>query len=155
MNYINDIKLNEKGGYNCIIEIPKGTNSKYELVDGKFGCFPQTYAGDKDPLDVILLSKKKRNILDIVNVQPITVIKTIDKGEQDDKVVCIASDETITKLDKLEKKAMKFLKTYKGKKADTQIDKTEYDIEEALNVISKANKAYQVRKSNKSVKIDF
>ena len=172
MNYINDIKLNEKGGFNIIIEIPKGTNSKYELVDGKFdkvvvvrkvigrypfyyGCFPQTYAGDKDPLDVILLSKKKRNILDIVNVQPITVIKTIDKGEQDDKVVCIASDETITKLDKLEKKAMKFLKTYKGKKADTQIDEIEYDVEEALNVISKANKAYQVRKSNKSVKIDF
>ena len=50
---------------------------------------------------------------------------------------------------------MKFLKTYKGKKADTQIDEIEYDVEEALNVISKANKAYQVRKSNKSVKIDF
>ena len=172
MNYINDIKLNEKGGYNCIIEIPKGTNSKYELVDGKFdkvvevrkvigkypfyyGCFPQTYAGDKDPLDVILLSKKKRNILDIVNVQPITVIKTIDKGEQDDKVVCVASDEAITKLNKLEKKAMKFLKTYKGKKADTQIDTTEYGVEEAIKTIEKANNAFMAKATRSKIKVDL
>lgn len=172
MNYIKDTKLKQKGGFNIIIEIPKGTNSKYELVDGKFdkvvevrkvvgkypfyyGCFPQTYAGDKDPLDVILLSKKKRNILDIVNVQPITVIKTIDKGEQDDKVVCIASDETITKLDKLEKKAMKFLKTYKGKKADTQIDTTEYDVEEAIKTIEKANNAFIAKTAHSKIKVDL
>ena len=36
MNYIEDITLKENGNYNIIIEIPKGTNSKYELVDGKF-----------------------------------------------------------------------------------------------------------------------
>lgn len=172
MNYIRDINLKEKGGFNIIIEIPKGTNSKYELVDGKFnevvevrkvigkypfyyGCFPQTYAGDKDPLDVILLSNKKRKILDIVNVQPIAVIKTVDKGEQDDKVVCIASDEVITKLDKLEKKAKKFLKTYKGKKADTTIDEKEYDVEEALKTIEKANKAYLYRIRNSGIKVDL
>ena len=58
MNYIKDINLKENGTYNMIIEIPKGTKNKYELVEGTFdkvecvrkvkfrypyyyGCFPQ------------------------------------------------------------------------------------------------------------------
>ena len=91
MNYIKDIKLEiDKETFNGIIEIPKGTNKKYELNDPKFdkvecvrkvvgkypfyyGCFPHTYAGDKDPLDMVLLSNKKRNILDVVEVMPFAV----------------------------------------------------------------------------------
>ena len=172
MNYIEDISLKENGNYNIIIEIPKGTNSKYELVDGKFdkvvevrkvigkypfyyGCFPQTYAGDKDPLDVILLSKKKRKILDIVNVQPIAVIKTIDNNEVDDKVICVDVKENLKHLDKLEKEAIKFLKTYKGKKSNTVIDENIYFIEEAINIIDKANKAYINRKQTKGFRVEF
>ena len=172
MNYIEDISLKENGSYNIIIEIPKGTNSKYELVDGKFdkvievrkvigkypfyyGCFPQTYAGDKDPLDVILFSKKKRKILDIVNVQPIAVIKTIDNNEVDDKVICVDVKENLKHLDKLEKEAIKFLKTYKGKKSNTVIDENIYFIEEAINIIDKANKAYINRKQTKGFKVEF
>ena len=95
MNYIKDIQLKQNENFNVIIEILKGTNSKYELVDGSFdkvvevrkvvgkypfyyGCFPQTLAGDNDPLDMILLSNKKRHMLDIVDIVPIGVIKTID-----------------------------------------------------------------------------
>lgn len=159
MNYIKDIKLREKDNYNVIIEIPKGTNKKYELVEpnndrvecvrkviGKYpfyyGCFPETFAGDSDPLDMILLSNEKRNILDVIEVQPIGVIKTIDDGEVDDKVLVIANDEPIEHLDKLEKKALKFLKKYKGKKSNMILDETIYDIEEAINIINKANKNY-------------
>ena len=172
MNYIEDISLKENGNYNIIIEIPKGTNSKYELVDGKFdkvievrkvigkypfyyGCFPQTYAGDKDPLDVILLSKKKRKILDIVNVQPIAVIKTIDNNEVDDKVICVDVKENLKHLDKLEKEAIKFLKTYKGKRSNTVIDENIHFIEEAINIIDKANKAYINRKQTKGFRVEF
>jgi inorganic pyrophosphatase len=160
MNYIKDIKLREKDSYNVIIEIPKGTNKKYELVEpenekvecvrkviGKYpfyyGCFPETFAGDKDPLDMILLSNKCRGILDIVSVQPIGVIKTIDDGEVDDKVLVIANDEPIDRLDKLEKKALKFLKSYKGKKSKMILDETIYDIEEAVKIINQANKNYK------------
>ena len=103
MNYISDTQLKINNCYNVIIEIPKGTNKKYELEDkvfdkvlcvrrvkGKYpfyyGCFPQTYAGDKDPLDMVLLSNKNRDILSIVEVEPIGVIKTLDNNEIDDKI---------------------------------------------------------------------
>ena len=160
MNYIKDIKLREKDNYNVIIEIPKGTNNKYELVEpendrvecvrkviGKYpfyyGCFPETFAGDGDPLDMILLSNKQRDILDIVSVQLIGVIKTIDSGEVDDKVLVIANDEPIYHVDKLEKKALKFLKKYKGKKSNMILDETIYDCAEAVKIINQANKNYK------------
>lgn len=170
MNYIKDIQLKENGGFNSIIEIPKGTNSKFELVDGKFdivvevrkvvgkypfyyGCFPQTHAGDRDPLDMILISKRKFKSLDVVNVQPIGVIKTIDNNEVDDKIICVLADEKITiKI----KKIYKFLSTYKGKKSNTTIDSTFYPMEEAIKLIDKANKSYlNLQVKNKSMRVDF
>lgn len=163
MNYIKDIKLEiDKETFNGIIEIPKGTNKKYELNDPKFdkvecvrkvvgkypfyyGCFPHTYAGDKDPLDMVLLSNKKRNILDVVEVMPFAVIKTIDNNEVDDKIICIAKDERIKDLRPLVKKMLKFLLTYKGKNANTVIDNRAYDATEAIRLIKEAKSAYDVR----------
>lgn len=175
MNYIKDIKLEENNFYNMVIEIPKGTNSKYELVEpnnsevkevrkvvGKYpfyyGCFPQTYAGDKDPLDAILFTNRRYNSLDIVKTQIIGVIKTIDNGEVDDKILAIPYDEIIEHLDKLEKKTLKFLSKYKGKNSNTQIDYTIYDCEEAIDLIEETNKNYKNRlnsKSTKSIIVDF
>lgn len=171
MNYIKDIKLKENDIYNVIIEIPKGTNNKFELEDktfdklncvrkvkGKYpfeyGCFPQTHAGDNDPLDVILLSKRKYNCLDIVKVQPFAVIKTIDNGEVDDKVLVIACDEEIN-LVKLYKKVFKFLKTYKGKNSNTIIDEKLYDVSEAIKIINQANEDFNKLNKIKQEKIKF
>lgn len=91
---------------------------------------------------MILLTKHKYKSLDIVNIQPVAVIKTIDNGEVDDKIICVNMEENI-RIDKLFKKVMKFLKTYKGKNANTQIDTTYYNVEEALNLIEKAHKSYK------------
>lgn len=167
MNYISDTQLKINNCYNVIIEIPKGTNKKYELedkvfnkvlcvrrVEGKYpfyyGCFPQTYAGDKDPLDMVLLSNKNRDILSVVEVEPIGVIKTLDNNEIDDKIFVIAKDEEIKNKDKLIKKAIKFLHSYKGKKANTIIDPIFYDKEEAIKLINEANKAFSPNNSLKS-----
>ena len=167
MNYISDTQLKINNCYNVIIEIPKGTNKKYELEDkvfdkvlcvrrvkGKYpfyyGCFPQTYAGDKDPLDMVLLSNKNRDILSIVEVEPIGVIKTLDNNEIDDKIFVIAKDEEIKNKDKLIKKAIKFLYSYKGKKANTIIDPIFYGKEEAIKLINAANKAFSPNNSLKS-----
>lgn len=161
MNYIKDIKLREKDNYNVIIEIPKGTNKKYELVEpnnnrvecvrkvkGKYpfyyGCFPQTLAGDKDPLDAILFTKRKYKSLDIVKVQLIGVIKTVDNGEVDDKVLVIPVDELSENLCKQEKKTLKFLHKYKGKKANTQIDTTIYNALEAYRIVYEAHLKYRL-----------
>ena len=158
MNYIKDIQLKQNNGYNAIIEIPKGTKNKYELVDKTFdrivtvrkmshkypyyyGCFVQTYADDKDPLDFILLTKKRFKSLDIVNVQPIAVVKTVDKGEIDDKVICVLKDENIN-TKKLLHQTLKFLQTFKGKNSQTVVDPKIYNMLEAINTIEKNHIAY-------------
>ena len=167
MNYIKDIQLYEDNHYNAIIEIPKNTSNKYELIEpsncnvecvrkviGKYpfyyGCFPQTLAGDNDPLDVIIFSNKKRHILDCVAVKIIGVIKTIDYGDVDDKILAIPVDDAAMDLQKQIKIAMKFLKSYKGKNADTQIDETIYSIDTAIYLINKSHDAYMQKASTKS-----
>lgn len=157
MNYIKDIKLKEDNSYNVIIEIVKGSKDKNELVEGTFdkvqcvrkikykypyyyGCFPQTLAMDKDALDIILLTKKKYNVLDIVKVRVLGVIKTVDCNELDLKVLVIPVDESIKNIEKLVKKAIKFLSKYKGKQADMYLDTKVY--EDAEIEIDKCHKRY-------------
>lgn len=157
MNFIKDVKLQEDNKYNMIVEIKKGSKNKYELVEPSFdslaavrkikirypfyyGCFPQTLAGDGDALDAILIPSKKHKELDIVNVQPIAVIKTIDNGEEDNKIICIEGN--IKNLDKAIKIVMNFLRIYKGKKSNTVIDESIYDDKEALRCIARAHKAF-------------
>lgn len=174
MNYIKDIQLKQNENFNVIVEIPKGTNSKYELVDGSFdkvievrkvigkypfyyGCFPQTYAGDKDPLDMILLTNKKYKILDIVEVIPIGVIRTIDDGEVDDKVFVIPANERVKNLKTHIAKAIKFLKSYKGKNSKMLLDDTFYT-EGMVEEITQSYNAYIQRNkkpTTASLKVDF
>ena len=161
MNYIRDIDYkNKDDSYNMIIEIEKGTNEKTELVPKSFdrlekvrniigkypyyyGCMPQTFAGDKDPLDVILFSDKEHCQLDIVKIQIIGVIKTIDNDEVDDKILAIVKNEhkKVNMSSKI-RKAFRFLKEYKGKKANMVLDKEVYLEEDALELVKEAHKQY-------------
>lgn len=99
MNYIKDIPLyNDDDTTNVIVEIIEGSNDKNELAAPYFnrlecvryvpleypfyyGSFPQTYAGDKDPLDMILFTDKRHKLLDLVKVDVIGAVRTIDAGE--------------------------------------------------------------------------
>lgn len=169
MNYIKDVQLKQNNGYNAIIEIPKGVKDKYELVDGSFdhlivvrkmshkypyyyGCFTQTHADDNDPLDFILLTKRKFKSLDIVNVQPIAVVKTVDHNEVDDKVICVLKDENI-KTDKLLKHTMKFLQSFKGKNSRTIVDPNIYGMDEAIKTLDRNHETYMNDLQAKTIKI--
>lgn len=160
MNYINQIALkNQDKTYNVIIEICPGNSGKNELVEPAFdklvcvrdvegiypfyyGSFPQTYAGDKDPLDVILFTDIEHKELDIVKVDVIGAIKTVDAGEQDDKIICVESSCGLFNLKKHLKRALKFLKSYKGKDADMTIEKGLVSMQGAEELVDIANKAY-------------
>ena len=100
---------------------------------------------------MILFTDKKHFNLDLVKVEIIGAVKTIDAGEQDDKIICVEADCGLKNLRKHMKKAMKFLKSYKGKNADMVIEKklvSEYDAEELLK---DAHKAYKEKAKNNSV----
>ena len=150
MNYIKEVPLyNNDDTINVIVEILEGSNDKNELVAPKFdklecnryiplkypfyyGSFPQTLAGDKDPLDMILFTDKKHKLLDLIKVDVIGAVRTVDAGDQDDKIICVESDCKLKNVSKQMKKAMKFLKKYKGKNADMKITRKLASMAEAF-----------------------
>jgi len=89
------------------IEIPKGSKNKYELdkesgflildrvlytsthYPANYGFIPLTYADDKDPLDVLVLSSETISSLALVRVYPIGVLAMTDDGAFDYKIVAI------------------------------------------------------------------
>lgn len=96
---------------NGIIEIPKGTRAKYELdkdsglllldrvlyssvyYPANYGFIPQTYCDDKDPLDILVLSQIDVVPLCIVPARVIGVMRMLDGGEADDKIIAVAAGD--------------------------------------------------------------
>ena len=171
MNYIREVALfNNDETFNVIVEICPGTSDKAELimpscnrltvvrqVEGKYpfyyGSFPRTHAGDNDPLDMILFTDKQHSPLEIVKVEVIGAVKTVDAGEQDDKIICVEADCGLKNVSKQFKKAMKFLKTYKGKDADMVIEKKLVDMEGAEQLVKQAHESYKKRNTSTGNKV--
>ncbi len=94
----------------AIIEVPKGSKTKYELdkesgllrVDrilysavhypANYGFIPQTYCRDNDPLDILVLGQEVVVPMCIMRARPIGVMKMIDQGQEDDKIIAIHAD---------------------------------------------------------------
>ena len=93
--------------FTAVIEIPKGSNIKYELDKNtgllrmdrilytathypeSYGFIPLTYAEDNDPLDVLVLCSESIQPLTLVQCYPIGVIEMVDNGSNDEKIIAI------------------------------------------------------------------
>ena len=113
MNVWHDIKEEriQKDDFLAVIEISKGCKNKYELdketgmlkldrvlytathYPANYGFIPRTYAGDHDPLDVLVLCQENIIPLTLVECYPIGVIKMIDNNEFDEKIVAVAKKD--------------------------------------------------------------
>ena len=152
MNLWHDVPLgdNVPEEINVIIEIPRGSNNKYE-VDKKtglikldrdnysaaaypfdYGFAPQTLWEDDDPLDVVLLTTYALLPGILVAARPVAVMEMIDSGESDYKVIAVPVDDKrwddVNDLADLNKHLLKefqhFFETYKalkGKPAPVEI----------------------------------
>jgi len=96
---------------NGIIEIPKNTRAKYELdkksglllmdrviyssmyYPANYGFIPRTYCDDKDPLDILVLSQIAIVPMCIVSARVIGVMRMVDNGEMDDKIIAVAEND--------------------------------------------------------------
>ncbi len=96
---------------NVIVEIPQGSRNKYEYdkslnifrldralhspvyYPGDYGFVSQTLAEDGDPLDVLILVIQPTFPGCLVVARPIGMLKMIDGGEPDDKVLCVPVGE--------------------------------------------------------------
>ena len=101
----------KKDDFVAVIEISKGGRNKYELdkltgmlkldrvlytsthYPANYGFIPRTYAGDNDPLDVLVLCQEKIVSLALVEVYPIGVLKMIDGDDYDEKIIAVAKQD--------------------------------------------------------------
>ncbi|MEO5929852.1 MAG: inorganic diphosphatase [Candidatus Kapaibacterium sp.] len=96
---------------NAIIEIPRGSRSKYEYCI-EYNCFkldrvlaspmhyptaygfvPNTLYIDGDPLDILVLIDEPTFTGCLIDVRPIGVMKMVDGGMLDDKVIAVAIND--------------------------------------------------------------
>ena len=97
--------------FHAVIEIPKGSKNKDELdkstgllildrilytsthYPANYGFIPRTFADDYDPLDVLVLCSESIHPMTLVNCYPIGVIKMLDNGRADEKIIAIPFDD--------------------------------------------------------------
>ncbi|MBQ8001536.1 MAG: inorganic diphosphatase [Ruminococcus sp.] len=153
----------------CVIEISKGSKTKYELdketgcimldrilytstqYPANYGFIPKTYGEDEDPLDVLLLCSEPLAPLTLVRAYPIGVITMIDNDRCDDKIIAIPFGDPsynqykdITDLPVHIFEEMKhFFKVYKNlENKNTAVNEVS-GREKALEIIRKARADYK------------
>ena len=125
-NHYNASVFSTNGHVQMVVEIPSGTNVKYEFnlqsktfetdtVDGhqrtvrflpypgNYGFIPSTLmdsakGGDGDAVDVLLLSSAAEQGK-LVEIVPVAVLKLLDHGEKDDKIIAVPADDKLRMID--------------------------------------------------------
>ena len=164
----------EKGEINVVIEIPTGSNHKIEW-DRKNACFmldriepiafakpcnygfiPQTLDEDGDELDVLMITDQPLTTGIYMKGRVLGVMKFVDDGEVDDKVIAVAEDDrnngdmykTLEDLPKRLIEQIEFhFNHYKDlKKPGTTVVKGFEGLEEAKKVIADAIERWEDKK---------
>ena len=123
------------GNVQAVIEVPAGRTEKWEVdkedgdlkwnfkkgkprvlkyigYPGNYGMVPRTliskeFGGDGDPLDIILLGPPL-NRGDVVSAKLVGVLKLLDNGEQDDKLIAVQLNSPLKKSNSLKELDQQF-----------------------------------------------
>ena len=111
MNLWHDIKAGTSEEMNVIIEIPRGSNNKYEIdketglikldrvnysaapYPFDYGFVPQTLWHDGDALDVVVLTTHPLQTGILAAVRPVAVMEMVDGGESDYKIIGVPAED--------------------------------------------------------------
>ena len=147
--------------FTAVIEISKGSRCKYELdkhtgllrldrvlytsthYPASYGFIPRTFADDGDPLDVLVLCNEPIQPLTLVQVYPIGVMRMLDDGHIDDKIIAVPFTDpnynSYHSIDELPAhifdEIMHFFKVYKQLENKQTAVKELYDRKEAEEII--------------------
>lgn len=152
----------------AVIEVPKGSKVKYELdketglirVDrvlfssvcfpANYGFIPRTYCDDKSPLEILVLGQEPITPLAILIAKPIGVMKMIDQGQADDKIVAVhAHDPEYGRYEAISAlpphtllELRRFFENYKSLESSTVIIEEFQSKPKAFGVIQEAMRIY-------------
>lgn len=156
---------------NAIIEIPKGNRAKYELdkdsgllmldrvlyssvyYPANYGFIPQTYCDDHDPLDILVICQIKIVPMCIVPAKVIGVMRMIDGGEADDKIIAVAEgDPSVNHINDISElpehfisELKNFFEDYKKLEKKTVIVEEFQNREVAQEIVRKSIEDYKVK----------
>ena len=154
--------------FSAVIEIPKGSRCKYELdkhtgllrldrvlytsthYPASYGFIPRTFADDGDPLDVLVLCNEPIQPLTLVRVYPIGVMRMLDDGHIDDKIIAVPfTDPNYNNYHDIDElpahifdEIMHFFKVYKQLENKQTDIKELYNREEAEKIVREAIDGY-------------
>lgn len=177
MNIWHDINKEriKKDDFISVVEISKNGRNKYELdketgrlrldrvlytsthYPANYGFIPRTYAGDHDPLDVLVLCQEEIYPLTLVECYPIGVLRMTDSGEDDEKIIAIPKKDPflneyrdISEIPaQTSAEIMHFFEVYKQLEGKvTSVDKM-MGREEAEKIIQEALENYKKEFENK------
>jgi inorganic pyrophosphatase len=95
----------------AVIEVTKGSRNKYEYskragvikldrvlysslhYPGDYGFIPQSYCGDEDPLDILVMLNEPTFPGCVIEARPIGMFKMIDKGQLDYKILAVPATD--------------------------------------------------------------
>ena len=172
------------GNVQAVIEVPAGRTEKWEVdkkdgnlkwkfkkgkprivkyigYPGNYGMVPRTllpkkFGGDGDPLDIILLGPPL-NLGDVVSAKLIGVLKLLDNGEQDDKLIAVQMNSPLNKSNSLKELGEQFpgikeileqwFANYKG---NEKIQSNGFrNLEEAEKILQEASEQFEKAASKK------
>ena len=160
---------------NAIIEIAKGSRAKYELdkefgvlrldrvlyssvyYPANYGFIPQTLGDDLDPLDILVLSQVQIEPLCMVRSKVIGVMRMIDGGKEDDKIIAVAAtDVSVSHIDSvdvlpeyLHREMKHFFEEYTRLENKTVTVDAFQGVDVACSIIRRSIEAYRNTFSNK------
>lgn len=161
----------KEGIVNAIVEVSTGSINKYEIITESgqlkldrvgystlaypftYGAIPMTWDYDGDPLDVEIVNITEPLVAgSLVEARIIGVMKFIDGGEVDDKIIAVLNDDkrsdhikSYTDLGEYwEKETRYYWENYKAlKKPGTGVVETFFGPEEAIKVIKECEERYK------------
>ena len=182
MNLVDDIPstTDDFKHVNCIIEIPKGTNTKYEYDENlnifkldrclvsslqypiNYGFIPQTIALDNDPLDVLVFNHDPIDRGVLVSCRVLGVLGFIDGGEVDNKLIAVpdwSPKEKYKTLSDIEPEHLKifrqFFKIYKiDRKSSTEVGQWQGK-PKAIKILQDAHKRWRQKGGDEKMYWDW
>ena len=169
---IKDLKYGTPEVFNVVIEIPQGSQDKYEYDEEmdvikldrvlygaqrfpfNYGFIPETRALDGDHTDVLLFATNPLMVGSVAEARPIGFVEMIDGGDIDNKIIAVPTkDPRFSDMQELSdiashtlKEIQNFFETYKvlqGKKVEIKgFEKKERAIEEIKKTVEAYSKEH-------------